>query len=148
MSKNAVHELMKEARKGHLPRVKRLLARGVDVNSRAKFGQTALFEAVLTGQVEMVHYLLDHGANPQLVSNDGAGPLYFACVRGHADIVALLIAHGANANETRRTEYRSGEVDCTSAIDVAKSKGHFAIAERLVRASFEQLSQRSLVVSE
>ena len=72
MSRNPRHELLKQARNGHLGRIDRLLGRGVEVNCQGKFGQTALFEAALMGQVEAVRFLLDHGADPGVLSDDGA----------------------------------------------------------------------------
>jgi ankyrin repeat protein len=106
MGSNAIHELMKQARKGHLGRIERLLGKGVDLNARAGYGQTALFEAVFSQQVETVRFLLEHGADPRLVSDDGAGPLFYACVSGNLEIVELLIQYGADVNEVRRSEYR------------------------------------------
>jgi ankyrin repeat protein len=134
MSKNPRHELMKVARKGHIVRIERLLAKGVDVNSRAKFGQTALFEAVFTGQIDAVRFLLANGADPRLVSNDEAGPLFFACARGSREIVNCLIEHGANVNEMRRTEYANGDVHFSTPLDVATYGGHEMIVKRLTEA--------------
>ena len=118
---------MKEARKGHLARMAKLLDAGVDVDARGKFGQTALMQAVFSGQTEAVRYLLGRGADPRLVSDDGAGPLFFACVRGDSEIADLLIRHGADVNEVRRTVCSPGDVHYTTPLDVARSGGHAAV---------------------
>ncbi len=131
MSRNPRHELLKQARKGHLGRIDRLLGRGVDVNCQGKFGQTALFEAALMGRVEAVRFLLNHGARPGVLSNDGSGPLFFACARGYLEIVDLLIEQGADVNACRRTDLRHG-TEFSSPLEVAISNRHDAIARKLV----------------
>jgi ankyrin repeat protein len=133
MSKNPKHELSKQARKGHLGRIDRLLGRGVDVNCQGHFGQTPLFDAALAGQLEAVRFLLDRGADPRILSNDGAGPLFFACARGYAEIVDLLIERGADVNALRSTDDRAGPV-FTSPLEVAISNGHARIAKKLIEA--------------
>jgi ankyrin repeat protein len=133
MSKNPRHELMKQARKGHLKRMERLLDSGVDVNCRGKFGQTPLFEAVYGGHLAAVKFLLGRGADASILSNDGAGSLFFACARGLTEIVGLLIEHGADVNALRRTEYRMGPV-FTSPLEAAMTQGHVEIAKKLIDA--------------
>jgi ankyrin repeat protein len=133
MSRSPEHELSKQAQKGHLGRITRLLGRGVDVNRRGKFGQTPLFEAALAGQTVAVRLLLEHGADPRLHSNDGAGPLFFACARGHVEVVGLLIEAGADVNALRRTDLRVGPI-FSSPLEVAISNGHTEIARKLIAA--------------
>src|ERR1700679_1987321 len=133
MSRNPKHELLKQARKGHLGRIDRLLDRDVDINRQGKFGQTALFEAAVAGQLEAVRFLLNHGADPRILSNDGAGPLFFACARGYVEIVDLLIEHGADVNASRKTDFPHGKTAC-SALEVAISGSHEEIAKKLVDA--------------
>lgn len=133
MSRNPKHELVKQAQKGQLGRMERLLGKGVDVNCQVKFGQTPLFMAASAGQLEAVRFLLDRGADPRIVSNDGAGPLYFACVTGYAEVVNLLIEHGADVNALRRTDYQDGP-KYTSPLEVALSNGHVRIAKNLIDA--------------
>ncbi len=133
MSRNSKHELSKQARKGHLGRMERLLGREVDVNCQGKFGQTPLFEATLAGHLEAVRFLLDRGANTCILSNDGAGPSFFACARGFTEIVDLLIEHGADVNALRRTDYRAGP-EFTSPLQVAISGGRAHIAKKLIDA--------------
>ena len=131
MSRNPKHELLKQARKGHLGRIERLLGRDVDVNCQGKFGQTPLFEAALAGQLEAVRFLLNHGADPRILSHDGSGPLFFACARGYAEIVDLLIEHGADVNASRRTDFPHG-TEFSSPLQVAISNRHDEIARKLV----------------
>jgi ankyrin repeat protein len=131
MSRNPKHELLKQACKGHIGRIERLLGRDVDINCQGKFGQTPLFEAALTGQLEAVRFLLNHGADPRILSNDGAGPLFYACVRGYVEIVDLLIEHGADVNASRKTDLPHGTSFC-SPLQVTISNRHDEIAKKLV----------------
>jgi uncharacterized protein len=131
MSRNPRHELLKQARKGHLGRIERLLGRNIDVNCQGKFGQTPLFEAALAGQLEAVRFLLNHGADPGILSNDGSGPLFFACARGYLEIVDLLLEHGADVNASRRTDFPHG-TDFCSPLQVTISNRHDEIAKKLV----------------
>jgi ankyrin repeat protein len=54
-----------------LASVKLLVARGVNVNARDVLGKTAVFNALSTGQLDVVNYLLDHGADPNVVDHLG-----------------------------------------------------------------------------
>jgi ankyrin repeat protein len=133
MSRNPKHEMLNQARKGHLGRIERLIGRDVDINCQGKFGQTPLFEAAIVGQLDAVRFLLNHGADPGILSNDGAGPLFFACARGYVEIVGLLIEHGANVNASRRTDLPHGTAFC-SPLQIAISNRHDEIAKKLVDA--------------
>lgn len=133
MSRNPKHELLKQARKGHLGRIERLINREVDINCQGKFGQTALFEAAAAGQLEAVRILLTRGADPRILSNDGSGPLFFACARGYVEIVNILIEYGADVNASRRTDFPHGTTFC-SPLEVAISNRHEEIAKKLVDA--------------
>ncbi len=133
MSRNPKHELLKQARKGHVGRIERLIGRDIDINCQGKFGQTPLFEAALAGQLEAVRFLLNHGADPRILSNDGAGPLFFASARGYVEIVDLLIEHGAEVDAPRRTEFPHGPSFC-SPLEIAISNRHEEIAKKLVEA--------------
>ena len=68
--------LFSAAQRGEIEEVKRLLAEGVDVNSRTRYGGTPLAFAVDKGNVELVEVLLAAGAdvnakdNRQLTSLD------------------------------------------------------------------------------
>jgi uncharacterized protein len=133
MSRNPKHELLRQAQKGHLGRIERLLGRDVDVNCQGKFGQTPLFEAAIAGQLEAVRFLLSHGADPLIISNDCAGPLFFACTNGYVEIVDLLIEHGADVNASRRIDLPHGK-DFYSPLQFAIFSNHDEIAQKLVDA--------------
>jgi len=54
------------AKNGDFETLKALHDRGVEINSRADDGTTALRQAVAAGRTEIVEFLLAHGADPRL----------------------------------------------------------------------------------
>jgi ankyrin repeat protein len=46
-------------KQGNLEKVRLLLAKGTDINSKDQYGQTALMNAAHTGQVELVGLLIE-----------------------------------------------------------------------------------------
>ena len=99
-------QLGEAARKGDAVTVKKLLDEGVDVNTKFRYGATALFYACDHGHVEVVKVLLDKGADLTLKDTFyGFTPLMLATspaqkkTPGHTDIARLLIAKGAPGKE-------------------------------------------------
>jgi ankyrin repeat protein len=129
-------QLLKEARKGHLERITRLLDLGADVNCRGKYGYTPLMEAASQGHVSAVHLLLGSGADPLIGADDGAPPTFFACVHGFTDVVKLLLNYGADANALRGNDcqVRPGDSKGISQLHIAISNGFAEIAIALIDA--------------
>ena len=99
-------QLQEAARKGDAATVKKLLDEGVDVNTKFRYGATAIFYASDHGHVEVVKVLLDKGAD--LTVKDtfyGFTPLMLATGPAqkkrpeHTEIAKLLIAKGAPGQE-------------------------------------------------
>ncbi len=89
-------EFFAAARKGDTPAVKALLDKGVDVNSKTRYGATALSYACDKGHVEVVKLLIERGADVN--SKDtfyGEVPLGWALSHGHVQVVKLLLDKGA-----------------------------------------------------
>ncbi len=63
---NSAPNLWEAARTGQLDEVRRMLESGVPVNSQNSYGQTPLFMATMTGNLEVMSYLLEKGADPNL----------------------------------------------------------------------------------
>jgi len=84
-------ELLELARLGDLEGVKRLIQRGVHVNTTNHCNQTALYVACEMGHTEVAQYLLDSGASVNL----GAKPLIAAVRNDQYDCVKLLLEHNA-----------------------------------------------------
>jgi len=58
--------------------------------------RSALYRAILAGDVNQVQTLLDGGADVNAEFEDQTGPLYTACLMGHVQIAELLILRGAD----------------------------------------------------
>ena len=98
--------LWEAARKGDAAAVKKLLDEGVDVNSKFRYGATALSYACDRGHLEVVRVLLERGADPNVKDTFyGATPLNWASSPAqtrkpeHATIVGLLLKAGAKGQQ-------------------------------------------------
>jgi hypothetical protein len=114
--------LWEAARKGDATTVKKLLDEGVDVNTKYRYGATALSYACDRGNLEVVKVLLAHGADVNVEDTFyHATPLTWAASPAmgrkpqHAEIVGLLLDHGAKGKEDALME-------AISAPDVAMTK--------------------------
>src|SRR6266851_1536916 len=94
------------ARKGDAAVVKRLLDEGVDVNTKYRYGATALFYACDRGHLEVVKLLIDRGADVNVKDTFySATPLTWAVNPAmgrkpqHPEVVRLLLQHGAQGKE-------------------------------------------------
>jgi ankyrin repeat protein len=122
-SENA-EALAAAARKGDLATVTKLLDDGVDVNSKFRYGTTALSFAADHGHLEVVKVLLARGADVNVTDTFyKATPLTWAVSPAltrkpeHAEIVGLLLKHGAKGREDALlTSVSSGEVATTKII--------------------------------
>jgi ankyrin repeat protein len=99
-------QLQDAARKGDAATVKKLLDEGVDVNTKFRYGTTALFFACDHGHVDVVKVLLDKGADLTVKDSFyGSTPLMAAVSPAqkrrpeHTEIAKLLIAKGAPGKE-------------------------------------------------
>src|SRR4029453_1134076 len=101
-SSNQADALAEAARKGDAATVAKLLDAGVDVNTKFRYGATALSYACDHGQLDVVKLLLDRGADVNVKDTFyGATPLTWASSPAmkrkpeHAEIVGLLLKRGA-----------------------------------------------------
>jgi ankyrin repeat protein len=93
-------QLFEAARKGDVAAVKSLLDRGVDVNTKFRYGATALSYAADKGHVEVVKLLLERKADANVKDTFyGATPIIWAAQKGHAKVVEALIAAGAEGRD-------------------------------------------------
>lgn len=99
-------QFQEAARKGDAVTVKKLLDEGVDVNTKFRYGATALFYASDHGHLEVVKVLLERGADMGLKDTFyGFTPLALATGPAqkkkpeHAEIAKLLILKGAPGKE-------------------------------------------------
>src|ERR1039457_266339 len=63
------------------------------------YGSTALINAAVVGNIEVVRDLIERGADVNGHDTQGNFPLYAAVIGEHSEVVELLIERGANVNE-------------------------------------------------
>ena len=92
--------LPEAARQGDKAGVAAMLKQGIDVNSAAGDGSTALHWAANNGDLDMVKQLIALGANVNAGTRiGGMTPLYMAARKGNAAIISALLKAGAKAKE-------------------------------------------------
>ncbi|MBI5247906.1 MAG: response regulator [Desulfomonile tiedjei] len=84
-------ELIIASRSGDLPRVKRLISSGAQVNACDNKGNTALMEAAFFKYPEVVRLLLEKGADVTIHNNGGETALTEAIRAGQTEVVELLL---------------------------------------------------------
>jgi hypothetical protein len=102
-----------------------LLDINADVNFKNADGDTPLLAACRRGHAETATLLLAHGANVNTPGNDSLAPIHVCAKRGDVQTLDALL----EANTTTSLKTRDG----STALDIAKSKGHENIYSRLMR---------------
>ncbi len=92
-------KLFEAVARGDLDEVKRLVAKGADVNSVDQWGNTPLHWAAIYGHAVVVDHLVAHGADVKAVNLWGTTALHRAAAMGDAAIVEHLVAHSADVND-------------------------------------------------
>lgn len=94
-----LRELAKAAQNGDVKKIDALIAQGVSVNGKGRYGIAPLFSAVQAGSKAGFKALLDHGANPNNVWTDGYTLMnMIACCSSDPYFMTLALQHGANPN--------------------------------------------------
>ena len=68
-----------------------LLEKGVDVNAKNRYRETALHKASMYGHTEIVAMLMEKGADVNTKDRDDYTALYEASNNGHTETVAKLL---------------------------------------------------------
>lgn len=89
-------ELVNAVIAGDMLRLRYLVERGADINTRDAEGYTPLQNAVRTRYDELTAYLIEHKADVNLADSDGWTALMFAAWRDSPASIAALVSHGAN----------------------------------------------------
>ncbi|KAJ3890783.1 hypothetical protein GG344DRAFT_48699 [Lentinula edodes] len=82
--------IIQAASDGDLNKVVKFISIGCDVNTRDRWGWSALSMAAYGNHLSIARVLLDHGANMDNTDVDGDTPRQLAVNRGHSDMVILL----------------------------------------------------------
>jgi len=97
--KGAGDKLMKMAvRKGDPTMVALMLKKGLDPNSRDRYGQTLLMSAANVGHSGILIMLIDHGAKIDAMDKEGNTALHWGIIRKRKNVVPILLAKGAKVN--------------------------------------------------
>ena len=83
---------------GRRSAVLQALNAGLPADFRLAGGETALFDAIRTGDAKLVDALLARGASVNVRSRGGNTPLLIAAMDGRTDLAALLLDRGADVN--------------------------------------------------
>ena len=150
-AQNMNEDFLAAARKGDVAKLKELLDKGVDVNTKTQYGATALAYACDKGHFEVVKLLLERGANVNVKDTFyGEMPLGWALQKENVEILRLLLEKGAEGGD-RVLMYgvRANKVEIvkvaldkgglkpgvlSSALGAAESSNHAEIVELLKKA--------------
>lgn len=89
-------------------------------------GASALFSAVMNGNVKAVQALLKSGVNVNIRTLTGKTPLMAACFKGYSEIAQMLLNSGASAN--------SRDAEGNTALSIARHQGYSRIVAFLKMA--------------
>lgn len=90
---------------GDIPGLGRSIDGGVDINTRDRFGRTALMEAVRNGYGEVVRFLIQKGADPEIFNSEGDNALLIAAGKGSDELARVLVDAGAGIDAANRYGY-------------------------------------------
>lgn len=82
--------------------VKRLLDRGVDIESRDKRGRTALLVATHRNAIETARVLIEAGANVNAMDDISDSPYLYAGAEGRLEILRMTLTNGADLGSVNR----------------------------------------------
>jgi ankyrin repeat protein len=122
-------DLVRAAGGGDLATVRRLLAAGVDVDTRGAHGRTAVTAAALGEHVDVARELIRAGADVDLQDDERNNPLLVCGENGN---VALLRAVLEADPDLRRTNRFGG-----TALIPASDRGHVAMVRALLRTDID-----------
>lgn len=92
-----IHAQLRHAvRQGDFEHTERLLADNADPNATDDQGYSAVLEATLASQVDLLEVLLASGGDPNMVNAEGITPAAAAIMNGDLESLRLLLANEAN----------------------------------------------------
>lgn len=119
LTRGAKDAIFPAAKNGDLPKLKKLIAGGIEVNYRNFNGETVLHIAASRGNLAMVQYLLTQGADINAMTGKKWQPIHHAMRFEHATVANYLIAHKASL-QTKTS-------DGLTALELAKASQNSAI---------------------
>lgn len=98
----------------------------LNVNFQDASGMSALHQAALSGNVDIMRLLLDHGAVVDIADSKNMRPLHYGSWQGHDGLVELLLLHHADVNQPAS--------DGNTPLHLASEHGHFCVVRKLLEA--------------
>ncbi|CAB1336127.1 unnamed protein product [Coregonus sp. 'balchen'] len=114
------------AETGHLNVVEVLLQKGASVQSQTE--GSLLFEAVASGNPDIISLLLDYGADPDMPNHSGHLPIHCAAYHGHLLVLEQLIS---------ATKMEAVKKSGMSPLHSAAAGGHAQCLEVLLNAGYD-----------
>jgi ankyrin repeat protein len=108
-----------------IARLRYLLDQGANIDSGDEVDRTALFQATLNGDHEVVQFLLQHGADVNSRHGVLGKPLCIAALKGYEKVVEILLKHRASVQ-------RSDGGDLGSVMHCACFGGNVAIFKSIL----------------
>ena len=102
--------LLKAASNGKVAKVRRLLAKGADVDHADSYGMTALSWAAITSRVDIAMLLLERGAKVNGPNSNGITALMYAAINNSRNVAELLLERGADPDNQLPTNDYSPEI--------------------------------------
>ena len=90
--------LARGAQHGAIKKIDALIAKGVNVNGKGRYGETPLFSAFQVRNKVGFKALLEHGANPNFIDDNGQTLLNDIAGYSGTYFMKLALEHGANPN--------------------------------------------------
>ena len=144
------NELLIAARYDSPDVIKQLIARGANINSKNKYGDTALIIAAEHKNPDILRLLIDEGADIDSRNNNGDTALIRATQRSNPDTLRLLIDKGADIdikNNNGLTALLMAEEGATKNYSVGVRDAYLLIRQ-LLRAAGEARQQREAAAEE
>lgn len=82
--------------------VQKMLAQGIDIETRDANGRSALLLATHHNAIEVARVLIDAGANVNAMDNITDSPYLYAGAEGRLEILRMTLAHGADLASVNR----------------------------------------------
>eukprot|EP00467_Chlorarachnion_reptans_P011183 CAMPEP_0114505108 /NCGR_PEP_ID=MMETSP0109-20121206/10666_1 /TAXON_ID=29199 /ORGANISM="Chlorarachnion reptans, Strain CCCM449" /LENGTH=1710 /DNA_ID=CAMNT_0001683503 /DNA_START=213 /DNA_END=5345 /DNA_ORIENTATION=+ len=121
------------SKNGHFNAVRLLISQGVDLDSRAQDGSTALSLSAQHGHRDLVVMLIRNKANINTQRRDGATPLHLACASSHRRIALHLIRRRAKVD----MQWQGG----ATPIIVAAANGLSKVVAKLISIVGNQVNE-------
>ncbi|KTD01831.1 ankyrin repeat domain-containing protein [Fluoribacter gormanii] len=86
----------------------------VDINKKNSMGNTPLYEACVTGNIELAKLLIENGAKIDELNANNHSALHGAALSGNSDLIELLLNEGLDCNQANSSNETPLHFACLS----------------------------------